>query len=281
MAPSLRQLLVHLDATRALPDRLAVARKIAKQHGAALAALYAATPLFLELPYAPELGPTLAADLVALDEERRAGAVKVFDNAMTGAGPMAATWSQTNEVPVLSAFAQQARFADLLVLGQHEAGDPASRAVPPDFVASVLSASGRPAIVVPFVGWKGPVGDTIAIAWKETPEATRAVSAALPLLRRAGKVHVLTWGEEGGATIGGHQLDLDGYLKLHGVTATWHRGGPEPGNVAELLLSRVSDLGADLLVMGCYGHGRAREWVLGGTSRTVLQSMTLPVLMAH
>ena len=156
-----------------------------------------------------------------------------------------------------------------------------SRAVPPDFVASVLSASGRPAIVVPFVGWTGPVGDTIAIAWKETPEAARAVHAALPLLRRAAKVHVLSWGDEGGATIGGHALDLDGYLQLHGVVATWHRGGPEPGNIADLLLSRVSDLGADLLVMGCYGHGRAREWVLGGASRTVLQSMTLPVLMAH
>jgi len=280
MASSLRQVLVHLDATRALADRLAVARKVAKQHGAALAALYAATPLFVELPYAPELGPTLAADLVALDEERRGGAKKMFDMAMAEAGP-AATWSQTNEVPVLSAFAQQALFADLLVLGQHQDDDPASRAVPPDFVASVLSASGRPAIVVPFVGWKGPVGDTIAIAWKETPEAARAVHAALPLLRRAAKVHVLSWGDEGGATIGGHALDLDGYLQLHGVVATWHRGGPEPGNIADLLLSRVSDLGADLLVMGCYGHGRAREWVLGGASRTVLQSMTLPVLMAH
>jgi nucleotide-binding universal stress UspA family protein len=280
MASSLRQVLVHLDATRSLADRLAVARKVAEQQGAALAALYAATPLFVELPYAPELGPTLAADLVALDEERRAGALKIFDKAMADAGPVA-TWSQTNEVPVLSAFAQQALFADLLVLGQHEDGDPASRAVPTDFIASLLSASGRPAIVVPFVGWKGPVGDTIAIAWKETPEAARAVAAAVPLLRRAAKVHVLTWGDEGGATIGGHQLDLDGYLKLHGVTPTWHRGGPEPGNIAELLLSRVSDLGADLLVMGCYGHGRAREWVLGGASRTVLQSMTLPVLMAH
>jgi nucleotide-binding universal stress UspA family protein len=65
------------------------------------------------------------------------------------------------------------------------------------------------------------------------------------------------------------------------VDAVWHRHGAEPQALGELLLSRVCDLEADLLVMGCYGHSRAREWVLGGTSRTVLRSMTVPVLMAH
>ena len=76
-------------------------------------------------------------------------------------------------------------------------------------------------------------------------------------------------------------LNLDGYLRLHGVAAQWHHRGEEPAELGELLLSQAFDLGADLLVMGCYGHGRAREWMLGGVSRTVLRSMTLPVLMAH
>lgn len=280
MASSLRQVLVHLDATRTLADRLAMARQIAEQQGAVLSALYAAMPAFVELPYAPEVGPTLAADLAALDEERRASALRIFDQAMSTPGPMA-TWSQTNVEPVVGAFAQQALFADLLVLGQHDGGAPAGRAVPSDFVEAVLMASGRPGVVVPFGGWSGTVGDTVAIAWKETREAAHAVSAAIPFLQRAAQVHVLAWGEEGGATIGGQQLDLDGYLRLHGVEGTWHRGGPEPDNVGELLLSSVFDLRADLLVMGCYGHSRAREWVLGGASRSVLHSMTLPVLMAH
>ena len=65
------------------------------------------------------------------------------------------------------------------------------------------------------------------------------------------------------------------------MSAQWHRDPGEPAEIGELLLSRCADLSADLLVMGCYGHSRAREWVLGGTSRTVLHSMTLPVLMAH
>jgi nucleotide-binding universal stress UspA family protein len=280
MTTSPRQVLVHLDPTRATPARLAAARRIAGEQGAALCGLYAVIPAFMELPYAPGIGPSAAADLVALDEERRARTHEAFQSAMAGPGAVGA-WAQTDEVPVTSAFAQQALFADLLVLGQHEPGDAAARTVPPDFVESVLVASGRPAVVLPYVGWDGPVGETIAIAWKETPEAARAVSAALPFLQRARQVHILSWGDAQEPAVGGHALDLAGYLGQHGVTAQWHRGGPEPEAIGELLLSRAFDLSADLLVMGCYGHSRAREWVLGGASRTLLRAMTLPVLMAH
>jgi nucleotide-binding universal stress UspA family protein len=184
-------------------------------------------------------------------------------------------------VPIAGAVAQQALYADLLVLGQRNPADEAARSLPPDFVESVLLASGRPALVLPYVGWNGAVGDSVAIAWKETPEAARAVRAAIPILQRAGRVHVLAWGGEEAPRVSGDALDLERYLRLHRVQVTWHREGGEPRELGELLLSRVFDLGADLLVMGCYGHGRAREWILGGVSRTILDAMTLPVLMAH
>jgi nucleotide-binding universal stress UspA family protein len=280
MSTTIQQVLVHLDPTRAAERRLAAARGLAGRLSASLAALYAATPAFIELPYAPELGPTLAADLVRIDEDRRVQALKMFDAAMTTPGPMA-SWSQTGEVPTVGAFAQQALFADLLVLGQHDPDDPASSSLPPDFVESVLAASGRPAVVIPRIQGSQAIGDSVVIAWKQTREAARAVTAALPLLRRAQEVHVLAWGEEPETQVGGARLHLDGYLRLHGIVPTWYRGGPEPEAIGEHLLSRAFDVGADLLVMGCYGHGRAREWVLGGASRTILRSMTLPVLMAH
>ncbi|RZJ07052.1 MAG: universal stress protein, partial [Haliea sp.] len=124
-------------------------------------------------------------------------------------------------------------------------------------------------------------GQTAVIAWKETPQAARAVAAAMPLLQRARRVHVLHWVQEPEPGVTGQRLDLKGYLHLHGIDAVWHEGGQEPHAVGELVLSRAFDLDADLLVMGCYGHSRAREFVLGGTSRTVFESMTLPVLMAH
>lgn len=280
MSSPLKQVLVHLDATRAAPLRLAAARQLAQEHGAAVAALYATVPAYLALPYAPEMAPGVAATLVDLDEERRTATRKFFDETLRTPGPVA-TWGATSEVPVVGAFVSQALYADLLVLGQRDGTDPAGAAVPPDFVESVLLASGRPALVVPYVGCPGAIGDTAVVAWKETREAARAVAAALPLLQRAGRVHVLSWEAEAATGIDGHRLDLDGYLRLHGVEPTWHRGGTEPEELGEILLSRAFDLGADLLVMGCYGHSRAREWVLGGTSRSVLRGMTLPVLMAH
>lgn len=280
MITSVKQVLVHLDATAATAHRLAAARALAQRLEASLAALYAVTPGFIELPSAPELGPTLAAGLVEIDEQRRSEALSVFDQAMNTPGPLA-TWSQTSEAPIVGAFVQQALHADLLVLGQRDPAAPGGSAVPPDFVQAVLAASGRPAVVIPFVRPSGPLADTIVIAWKETREAARAVSAAIPLLRRAQRVHVLAWGVESEPAVGGTQLNLDGYLHLHGIEPVWHREALEPGDIGEQMLSRTFDLGADLLVMGCYGHSRAREWVLGGASRTILQSMTLPVLMAH
>lgn len=280
MTSSLRQILVHLDPTAGSAARLVAARRIAQQHGAALAALYAVTPAFIELPYAPEIGPALAASLMEIDDSRRAQARQAFDRELARPGPDV-SWAQTDDVPTAGAFAQQALYADLLVLGQRAADDEAARAVPAGFVENVLVASGRPAVVIPYIGASRPIGDCVAIAWKETPEAARAVQAAIPFLQRARAVHVLSWGEEGPARMGGRELDLKQYLHAHGVDATWHHEGPEPDALGDILLSRVADLGADLLVMGCYGHSRAREWILGGVSRRLLESMTVPVLMSH
>ncbi|MCG2594399.1 universal stress protein [Ramlibacter sp. XY19] len=280
MTASYQQILVHLDPGVAAPARLAFARKLAEQQGAALAALYATTPVFVGLPYAPEMVPSMAEALAAIEDERRERTHKMFDETLRTPGAPVA-WSEAIEFPIEAVVAQQALFADLLVLGQRHPGDPLAASVPPDFAEAVIIASGRPAIVVPYVGGTGRLGETVAIAWKETREAARAVAAALPLLQRAKKVHVLCWSEEPAAAVEGAGLDLRGYLHRHGVEVDWQHGGPAPASFGEALLSRTFDLGADLLVMGCYGHSRAREWVLGGASRSVLDAMTLPVLMAH
>lgn len=274
------QILVHLDAGASAPHRLAAARAVAGRHGAALAALYAAAPVLLQLPYPPETASGLAAAMLEADVERKRATRRMFDETMQSAGPRA-TWAESDGMPAAGSVAQQALYADLVVLGQPEPGSAPATGIPPDFVEDVVIASGKPALVIPYTGWSGHLPRTAAIAWKETREAARAVAAALPLLKQAQQVHVLSWGEEGPPEASGGVLDLSTYLAAHGVQATWHRGGPEPAAIGDLLLSRVADLGADLLVMGCYGHARAREFLLGGASRTVLHTMTVPVLMAH
>ncbi|MCX7256662.1 MAG: universal stress protein [Polaromonas sp.] len=279
MSQSLAQLLVHLDASPQAVQRLEAACRLGQTHGAAVCALYAVTPSLVELPFSPEIGPNIAATLRDLDDAQRAGALAAFRQSRLAAD-VHASWAEVSDAPVAAVFAQQAFYADLLVLGQHGPTESSPTGVPSDFVETVISASGKPALILPCVQTAAKIGQNVLIAWKPTREAARAVSAAMPLLQRAGSVQIIAWaGDE--EVVSGARLDLNGYLWRHGVEAVWHREGQEPEALGELLLSRACDLQADLLVMGCYGHSRTREWILGGTSRTVLRTMTLPVLMAH
>lgn len=279
MTQSLVQLLVHLDASPQAVRRLEAACLIGQAHDAAVTALYAVTPSFVELPFSPEIGPDIATALRELDDAQQARALEAF-NQCPLASEVQATWAAVSDAPVAAAFAQQAFYADLLVLGQDDPSQASSIGVPSDFVETVMVASGKPALILPYAQMSAAMDQTVVIAWKPGREAARVVSAAMPLLQRAQSVQILSWAGEEDA-ISGARLDLNSYLRLHGVQASWHREGEEPQALGELLLSRAFDLNAGLLVMGCYGHSRAREWILGGTSRTVLRSMTLPVLMAH
>jgi nucleotide-binding universal stress UspA family protein len=192
------------------------------------------------------------------------------------------TWHETSDDPVY-AFTQLAWGADLVLLGQHDPAPNAYSGVQPDFAASVLIASGKPGLVMPFIGAGDKLGETVLIAWKPSPEAARAVTAAMPLLQRAKRVHLATW-DESGEDRSDAPRPIERYLARHGIVPTLHRSaltGPEAHAVGELLLSLAADVQADLMVMGCYGHGRAREWVLGGATRSVFQAMTLPVFMVH
>lgn len=279
MKTSITQLLVHMDATVQAPRRLEAACRLAQQHGGAVTALYAVTSALAVLPFAPEGGGAVVAPLRDIDDDRRKSARARFDQ-VAAAAVVKPAWGELREDPILLTFSQQALYADLMVLGQHQGGDLAASGVPPDFAESVMAASGKPALILPYASVPDRIGQTALIAWKPSREAARAVTAALPLLQQAHRVHIISWSAPDEAVVG-MRLDLPGYLQRHGVSASWHGQGDEPDDVGELLLSRAFDFEADLLVMGCYGHNRAREWVLGGASRTVLRSMTLPVLMAH
>ncbi len=283
MHPSITQLLLHFDASSQAVQRLETACRLAQQHGSALTALYAATAQYAELPFAPEIGPGIMAVQRQFDQMHLSKARAAFDQSQSsplGSAGVRAAWAEVHDDPILSTFAQQAMFADLVVMGQPDPSTEQVVHVPSDFVQSVIMMSGKPALVLPYIGAPKVLGDTVLIAWKPTREAARAVSAALPMLQSAKAVHVVSWGDEE-SSVSGDRLDLTSYLKLRGVQTTWHQQGRVPKDLGEMLLSFAFDIQADLLVMGCYGHSRAREWMLGGVSRTLLDTMTLPVLMAH
>ena len=273
----MKSLLVHFDGSPRSADLLSLARQLGEPDRARIVALFA-----VALPRVEAFYPG-AADGLPLQwiQELYAGwrqrAVAAFEAANRG---FSAVWAEAGiENDAVGGFADQAFYADLLVLGQRDP-QAVERLVPGDFVSAVLIASGRPAIVLPHAGSFPHVGRRVLVAWKQTPQSARALTAALPLLRRADQVTVVEWGARSPGCQGAG-LDVELYLRLHGVQAIFERDEREPHDVGELLLARANGLDADLLVLGCYGHSRARELVLGGVTRTVLRSMNRPVLFCH
>jgi nucleotide-binding universal stress UspA family protein len=273
----IKRILVHLDASPRAAERLALAQELARRHGAEVTVLYGVLPALMATAWAAGEGIAAAATLLAdLDEQQRRRARAVFDEAQA-AGKL--RWEDGAEAPYW-ALHRHALTSDLLVLGQHDADDRLTGALPPGLVPASIVDGGRPTLVVPAVGSYTAAGGPVLLAWKGTREAARAVSAALPWLRQATRVHVAQRPETAGPQAA-PDAELAAWLQAQGVQAPtrWHALGDV--EVGEGLLSLAAEVGAELLAMGCYGHSRAREWVLGGATRTVLRSMTLPVLMVH
>jgi nucleotide-binding universal stress UspA family protein len=280
---TLGTLLVHLDASPRAEIRLALARQLANRCGtgsqghSAIEAIYCTTAGSADAPLAfSEVAASATALLQDLYDRRRAEAHRMFDRHRAESAARM-RWVESLGKPAVEAVCGRALYADLVFLGQHSPDDVGAYGTPTDFAESVLIDSGKPGVVVPYAGNFASLGEKVLIAWKPCREAARAVCAALPLLQRASRIHVAL--EAGNHAAGEH---LQAWLQAHGVEASLERhaalGRASPG---EALLSLAADTDSDLLVMGCYGHSRAREWVLGGVTRTVLASMTLPVLMAH
>lgn len=272
---NIRSILLHLDATAASVARLEFARTLAMRHHATLSVVFAvaSTPRSVQLALSERPAGLLQTQERADLEQAKSW----FDEALAQGGPPM-RWLRADAQNATADFQTLALYADLLVLGQDDpSGLPGG--APEGFIESVLIDSGRPALIVPHAGVAGTTGHAPLIAWNASPQAARAVTAALPWLRAAKQAHVLD--ETGNGVRDQSGLDIVEYLRLHGVESVLHhqRGSTTP--IGDTLLSLAEEVGADLLVMGCYGHSRVSELVLGGASRTVLQAMTLPVLMAN
>jgi nucleotide-binding universal stress UspA family protein len=263
-----KDLLVVLDSEPRARHRLALAADLAGRFGAHLVGLYVTVGLENSRRY-HRSDAELVRDARAQFEE------------ITGGRSFSAEWRAASGFPS-DVTAVHARYADLTILGQFDPDDSWAPIVCPRPEDIALSA-GRPTLVVPYIGECLPVGQRVLVGWDASREATRAVNDAMPFLAAAATVTVLTVdpepSQEGHGPIPGADIGL--HLARHGVNAQVARAVSAGIGVGNTLLSRASDIGADLLVMGAYAHSRVRELVLGGTTRTMLQSMTLPVLMAH
>ena len=273
----MRSILVHVDGGPRSAVRMRVAARLAHEEGLQLTALFAAAPPPVDAPFGYSAGGMATPLMESVYRRWRDAA---FDAAESVSRTVPVAWADLGAEAPVAGFVRQALHADLLVLGQHDPGEP-HHAVPAGFVSGVLLASGRPGLVLPRSGPVGTVGRRVLVAWNRSTPAMRALSAALPLLRRAEHVAVEEWTVHGDAADEDARGRLAAYLDAHGVKAEHRCHAAAPRPVGERLLARAGELEADLLVMGCYGRPRSLEWMLGGATRTVLGRMALPVLMCH
>jgi nucleotide-binding universal stress UspA family protein len=175
-------------------------------------------------------------------------------------------------------FGRIARRFDLVVVGQPE-GD---KAMPDEVVdEGVLFESGRPVIFVPFIQKAGLKLDRVMVCWDGSRAATRAIADSIPLLQKAKVVEIVLVTSKGFKADEAPGADLAKHLARHGLDVMLKRITSPEIDVASTVLSYAADTGADMIVMGGYGHSRLREFVLGGVTRSILETMTVPALMSH
>jgi len=275
-----KTLLVHVDSGARAPVRIDIACRLARRFDAHLIGLHALT--VFKLPgyarVAVEGGVQLAEYQAKLAAEAARQAKQVFERAVSAAGLTKSEWreSRNDAVEVVPV---HARYADVVVIGQPNAAD--SSGVEPDFAERLLLSAGRPLLLVPYAGNFTDIGKRALVAWNASPEAARAVTDSIPLLREAQGVNVIAFNPDAAAHGEVPGADIGLYLARHGIKVNVSQQTADDVDVGNQLLSRAADLDADLIVMGGYGHSRLKELVLGGVTRTILQSMTVPVLMSH
>ena len=276
-----KSILVHLDTSEAVHGRLELALSLAKQGDAHLTGLFTS--------FTPEPGSFYVmagnAELYVEQRQRRAereGALERLYRAELVRAKVSGEWKSSAEY-ANTVVPQAARLADLTILGQYNRDDP-DAFVAEQFVENTVLASGRPVLVVPYAGSVDTIGSHVMLAWDGSREATRAWHDALPFLARAKRVTILTINALAHEAPAGRLPGVDIAAVVSRYCAnvvTDEIEGVKGDPIGEMLLSRAADLGADLIVMGCYGHGRWRELVLGGATRSILKSITVPVLMSH
>lgn len=276
-----KTLLVHVDMSKHAATRIELAAQLAITHDAHLigAAMTGISRIvFQDNPIRPP-DPVLLHHVEALRDHARQ-ALQHFEDRVHLAGVTSVESRLIDDDPS-AGMGLQTHYADLAVIGQFDPDDPVPGLMS-DFPASVLMQSAHPVLIVPFVTESIKPFSRVMVAWDARMTASRAVTGALPLLRMASVVDVVVFNasaqDEAHGELPGSDLAL--YLARQGVSVNVisRRTDIDIGNA---LLSLCADQESDLLVMGGYGHTRFREILLGGTTRTVLESMTLPVLMAH
>lgn len=272
----MKDILVNLSESEASAARLNVALELCERFDSHLTGISGLQQVDYGY-YDNVIGATLI-DTIREQREAQENRIQAhfFKAVATRAGKC--TFIAENNTTVHNPFAHAA-LSDLIVTGQRNP----NQNVPADSMLTedLIMQTGRPVLVVPYIGARATIAENILVAWDHSREASRAIHDALPLLKAASSVHIVSVKKKHHANENIESADIAEHLARHDVNVTAHDVIQNEVPVAETLLSKISDTGADMLVMGGYGHSRLREYAFGGVSKTMLGSMTVPVLMTH
>lgn len=273
----IRDILVNLATTTKHDRARDYALSLAEMFDAHLTGL-----AFAYEPIIPMMGPIDGLPASYIDEERAANekSAQAAKSRFLQASNAARSEAYSPNVTVSGAahlFAKIGRNYDLCVVEQANVNSSNYDLI----TEAALFDSGRPVLVIPYIHDKPAKFDTALICWDGSKPAARAVADAIPLLRKAKRIQIITVAEAAKITEEFPSAEIAQHLSRHGLAVQVKRIDVEDLDVANTILSHATDIDADFLVMGAYGHNRIREFVLGGVTAQVLSTMTSPVLMSH
>ncbi len=275
---SLKNLLVHVKNTETNDAGLSAAIGLARVHGARLTGLYVLPP-----PFIPIYEPGLEAAHLSIKAQRDAAkswadsAKQLFRDATVNAR-VENDWIEI-EGEADRVLIQQTVYKDMVVLGL---GRDLTYNVSGAAVADrLIIGCGRPVLLVPDKYTAPELGKRIVVGWNGRREAARALNDAMPLLRRAEKVLVVNVGRETDERLPSDEALVASHLKLHNITFEMKHAEGKGVDAGPSLLSQAGAIGADLVVIGGYGHSRLREIILGGTTLYMIDRTEIPVLISH
>jgi nucleotide-binding universal stress UspA family protein len=270
---SYRTILVHLDTGERRRQRLDLAFILAEKYDAHLVGFFGLEDLVI--PPAPEAAPMLLQSMLEVRREAAAAAEQEFRDKMSKEGYAAKSEWLATLGDGFAELQRRAKYADLVVAGQPERDG----GVPPWFSRELVMAIGRPVLYVPRAGRFEDCGERVLVLWNASREAARALEDAVPFLQRASEAEVVTFDERDDRQL--PDPDVGAFLARHDARVTV-AAQPAPGiDIGSAILGRATENSADLIVMGAYSHSRLRELVLGGATRFVFESMSVPTLMSH
>jgi nucleotide-binding universal stress UspA family protein len=267
----MKSILVPVDLSQAMPSALAVATQLARRCDARIDGVALRPPFANVIAPDPIVAVTLPQsdwDEAGFQRKTRA----VFDSCLAGTPPLRSQWRVGRTVDD-EGLGSLCRVYDISVIAK-----PSVHGSRMSSFEAALFEGGRPVLMAPPTPL-ATFGETVLIHWNCSEETARAIALALPLLKKANRVQLLT---VIGSTIDGPPAgDSLPYFEAHGISATEATVDPKGQGPGEAILAEAKAIGADLLIKGAYTQSRLRQMIFGGATSSVLAKATLPVLFAH